>query len=134
MGDVPALVAAYLLQALGVLLPVVASNALGGYLGSILFGGTFMGITTLGTMLGRKLRPQDSSKAIGLMTGIFGIGQIVGAAGTGLLASHLGGFGVPTLAASGVIFIGAAILLIGRIFPPANGRNANRDTGNWPNL
>lgn len=86
-GNIPALVMAYLLQALGVLLPVIAPNVIGVYMGSILFGGTFMGITTTATTLGRSLRPQDSTRCIGLMTGIYGIGQIVGAAGAGVLAN-----------------------------------------------
>jgi predicted MFS family arabinose efflux permease len=120
-GDVPALVAAYLLQAIGVILTVIIHTAVGVYLGSVLFGGTFMGITTLGTMLGRKLRPQDSSKAIGLMTVIYGAGQIVGAGGAGLLASHSGGFEIPTLVASGIIVVGAVILIVGKIASPTNG-------------
>ncbi len=113
-GDIPILVTAYLLQALGVMLPVLLPTEMGVFLGSIFFGGTFLGITSVGTMLGRKLRPQDSSKAIGLMTGIYGIGQILGAAGAGLLADHLGGFDIPTLAASGIILVGAAVLLFGK--------------------
>ncbi|MHB1628644.1 MAG: YbfB/YjiJ family MFS transporter [Bacilli bacterium] len=132
-GNVPALAAAYLLQAFGVILPVLLPTAAGVYLGSVLFGGTFMGVTTLGTMLGRQLRPQDSSKAIGLMTGIYGIGQIVGAAGAGLLATRSGGFGLSTLVASGVIFAGAAILLMGRIFSPTIDRNPARDTAELQN-
>lgn len=120
-GDVPALVAAYLLQAIGVILTVIIPTAVGVYLGSVLFGGTFMGITTLGTMLGRKLRPQESSKAIGLMTVIYGAGQIVGAGGAGLLANHSGGFEVPTLVAGCVLLVGAVILIVGKIISPAHG-------------
>jgi predicted MFS family arabinose efflux permease len=114
VGEVSTLVTAYLLQAAGVLLTVLVPNAIGVYLGSILFGGTFMGITTLGTMLGRELRPQDSSKAIGVMTVIYGIGQIVGAGAAGALANRSGGFELPTLAAAGVLVIGAGLLVLGR--------------------
>jgi predicted MFS family arabinose efflux permease len=122
-GEIPTLVAAYLLQAVGVILTVIIPTAVGVYLGSILFGGTFMGITTLGTMLGRKLRPTDSSKAIGLMTGIYGIGQIVGSGGAGLLASYSGGFEIPTLVASGIIVVGAVILIVGRFIFSGNQEN-----------
>lgn len=120
-GEISTLVAAYLLQAVGVILTVIIPTAVGVYLGSVLFGGTFMGITTLGTMLGRKLRPQNSNKAIGLMTAIYGIGQIVGAGGAGLLANHSGGFEIPTLVAGGVLLVGAVILIVGKIMSPANG-------------
>lgn len=122
-GETRCLVAAYLLQAVGIILTVVLPTVLGIYLGSILFGGTFMGITTLATILGRELSPQDSSKAIGFMTVIYGVGQIVGAGAAGLLASHSGGFQIPTLAASGVILAGALILIVGR-FTSGHGREA----------
>jgi predicted MFS family arabinose efflux permease len=114
-GAIIALVVAYLLQALGVLSPVVAPNAFGVYVGSILFGGTFMGITAMATNLARNLRPNESSKAIGLMTGVYGVGQIVGAAGAGILAHGSGGFKVPIIVASGLLCIGIIIILAGKV-------------------
>lgn len=123
-GEVRILVTAYLVQTVGVLLPVISPTALGGYVGAVLFGGTFMGITTLATMLGRKLRSNDSSKAIGLMTGVYGIGQIVGAGGAGLLAGSSGGFRVPTVVASVVLFVGAICLIVGRLVRGAKEANA----------
>lgn len=114
-GYVVALVTAYFLQAIGVLMTAIFPTAVSVYIGSILFGGTFMGITMLGTMMGRNLRPQNSSHAIGLMTGTYGVGQIIGAGGAGLLASSSGGFELPSLVASGILFVGAILLIVGRI-------------------
>lgn len=119
-GDIPSLVSAYVLQLVGILLPIVMPDTFGGIVGALLFGGTFMGMTSLGTTYGRKLSPNDSGKAIGIMTGVFGVGQIVGAGGAGVLASHSGGFGVPTMAAGAALFIGAVILTLGRILTRAN--------------
>ncbi|WP_328702153.1 YbfB/YjiJ family MFS transporter [Alicyclobacillus fructus] len=114
-GHITALVAAYLFQALGVLLPIVVPSAMGAFLGSVLFGGTFMGITTTATTLGKSLRSRDGSQAIGLMTGVYGIGQVLGAVGSGVLAHHTGGFVLPTLMASGVLFLGAVVLMLGKV-------------------
>ncbi|MCL6600889.1 MAG: YbfB/YjiJ family MFS transporter [Alicyclobacillus macrosporangiidus] len=114
-GHITALVAAYVFQAVGVLLPIVVPSAMGVFLGSVLFGGTFMGITTTATTLGKSLRSTDGSQAIGLMTGVYGIGQVVGAVGAGVLAHHTGGFVLPTLVSSGVLFVGSGVLIIGTI-------------------
>lgn len=128
-GDVQVLVVAYLLQAVGVLLPVAIPNAFAGCVGAILFGGTFMGITALATNLGRKLRPHNSGGAIGLMTGTYGIGQVVGAGGAGWLASVSGGFAVPTIISAAVVFAGALVLVVGRVIvlsTDAEGAQAKR--------
>ncbi|WP_067931109.1 YbfB/YjiJ family MFS transporter [Alicyclobacillus kakegawensis] len=114
-GSITALCGAYVVQAIGVLLPILLSNVPGVSLGSILFGGTFMGITTTATMLGKLLRSEDASQAIGLMTGVYGIGQIVGAAGAGVLAHYTGGLVLSTVMASGVLFLGALVLGVGGI-------------------
>lgn len=113
-GAISPLVVAYLLQALGVLLPVVAPNAFGVYVGSILFGGTFMGISAMANNLARNLRPNESSKAIGLITGVYGVGQIVGAAGAGILAHGSGEFRIPIVVAGCLLCIGIVVLLAGR--------------------
>ncbi|GMA52550.1 MFS transporter [Alicyclobacillus contaminans] len=89
-GAITALMSAYMLQMVGVVLPVVFPVAAGVDIGAILFGGTFMGITTTATTVARTLGAADSSQAIGLMTGVYGIGQIAGAAGAGVLANLWG--------------------------------------------
>lgn len=129
-GDIASLVTAYLLQLLGILLPIVMPDAVGGCVGALLFGGTFMGITTLATTYGRKLSPNDGGKAIGIMTGVFGVGQIVGAGGAGMLASRSGGFDVPTMAAGAALLIGAIILTLGRILTRTNARKSTRSFRN----
>lgn len=47
MGNLPALQLAFLTQIIGVILPVVFFNTYGAFIGAVLFGGTFMGITML---------------------------------------------------------------------------------------
>ncbi|GGE56204.1 MFS transporter [Pullulanibacillus camelliae] len=112
-GRITVLIIAYLLQAFGVILPVIAPNALGIFIGAILFGGTFVGITTMVNNLGKALNPHNSSKVIGILTGVYSVGQIIGATGAGLLANKLGGFTLPILLAGALLIIGVASLLVG---------------------
>ncbi|CAB3395010.1 YbfB/YjiJ family MFS transporter [Kyrpidia spormannii] len=109
------LAAALVLQAVGVVLPVVMPNPAGLMIGAILFGGTFMGITTMATGLAKKLRPEESSRAIGLMTGVYGVGQIIGAAAAGVLADRSGGFALPMGVAATVVLMGAGLLVAGKV-------------------
>lgn len=69
------LVAALLLQAAGVALPVLAGGAAAALAGAVLFGGTFIGISTLALAAGRGL---GSASAVALLTAGYSVGQMVG--------------------------------------------------------
>lgn len=71
MGYVKPLIFALILQAIGVILPVLIPNIFGVTLGSILFGGTFMGISMLAITAARALKPTNGNQAIALMTGFW---------------------------------------------------------------
>ncbi|MDA8352014.1 MAG: YbfB/YjiJ family MFS transporter [Firmicutes bacterium] len=106
------LILAYLLQAIGVLLPVLLTNAMGIYIGSFLFGGTFMGITTLVTSMGQKMYPQESSRVIGYLTAVYGIGQILGPLGAGILAEKTHSYASSLVGATGIILLGMAFIIV----------------------
>lgn len=72
------LVAAYALQAIGILLPVGTPAVWAVFLGGILFGGTFMGITSLTMALAYRLKPAMTLQGVGELTAWFGLGQIIG--------------------------------------------------------
>lgn len=72
------LILAYGLQALGILLPVIAPNQISILLGGALFGGTFMGITSLTIALAYQMKPALPLQAVGELTTSFALGQIVG--------------------------------------------------------
>jgi MFS family permease len=66
------------LQAIGVILPVVAPNPVG-YLGSALIvGGTFMGTATIAMLAARRVAHTMRMSILAVITACFGIGQIVG--------------------------------------------------------
>lgn len=113
-GYIPAIVLAFLLQAIGVILPVVFFNSWGALLGAFLFGATFMGITTLATTYARQLQPENSSRVIGILTTVYGIGQIIGPAGAGMLVTITGQYSIALFLAAGVLLVAILVLLGGQ--------------------
>ena len=116
-GVARAFAAACLVEAAGVAASVLWPTAAGALLAAALLGGTFMGITALGLVGGRRLAAGgDPRRAFGLLTAAFGVGQIVGPALAGYLHDHgqrfvspaAGGFVLPSLLAAGVLVAAAA--------------------------
>lgn len=72
------LLLAYGVQALGILLPVIMPSQVSTLAGGVLFGGTFMGITSLTITLASRVRPKAQLQAIGELTTVYALGQIIG--------------------------------------------------------
>ena len=72
------LMLAYGVQALGILLPVIIPSEVSTMVGGALFGGTFMGITSLTITLASRVKPKAQLQAIGELTTVYALGQIVG--------------------------------------------------------
>lgn len=113
VGVYPTLIAATLIQAAGVALPVLVSGTRAAMTGAALLGGTFMGIAGLAQWLARVPDAQVTARRIGLITACYGVGQIVGpllvaVGGPG------GGFELPVLLAAGALVVSAALLEISR--------------------
>ena len=101
---------ASLVQALGVLASVLWIAPAGAILASVLLGGTFMGLTALGLVGGRKLAAGNAARVVAIMTVVFGIGQIAGPVFGGWLHDLTGSFLLPSVAAAGGLLL-AAILV-----------------------
>jgi hypothetical protein len=56
------------LQSLGIAMPAFWMSKTSFVISALLFGATFMGITTLATTLGREMNPSDSNRTIGMLT------------------------------------------------------------------
>jgi predicted MFS family arabinose efflux permease len=117
IGPVWGLITAHLVQAVGIVLPIVWPGLPGALGGAILFGGTFMGITTLTLFLGRSIAPAQANRAIGLLTAAFGTGQILGPSIAGILAVSTRSFSIPLIVGSLTVTAGALCLLIGLLIP-----------------
>lgn len=111
-GEVRCMIAAHLLQAVGVALPLFSTALVPSLLAATLFGGTFVGITLLVVAYTRKVAPTATAVAIGLMTAAFGLGQILGPLIAGLLAERSGSFDSSLILSSLAVVTGAGLLMI----------------------
>ncbi|MEN8211960.1 MAG: YbfB/YjiJ family MFS transporter [Thermodesulfobacteriota bacterium] len=107
------LIIAHVMQGIGILIPVFSSHWVAINLGAILFGGTFMGITALSLSIGKILKPGQSQIVIGLLTAVYGVGQILGPLISGILSKHSGSFASALVMSAIVVFIGGIFLTIG---------------------
>ena len=114
-GPLKALIAAHLIQAAGIVLPVFSDSLAAALVAAITFGGTFVGITVLAINLAARVAPQSSGNVIGQLTAAFGLGQILGPLAAGLIAGGGRGFDMPLLVAGGTVALGALLLLAGAI-------------------
>ncbi len=114
-GDLNVLQTAYFLQMIGVILPTLLYNSYGALAGSLLFGGTFMGITTLAVSAGRRMASRESSKVIGLLTFVYGVGQMAGPSLAGFFITGTGNYTSSLLFAAVVLGCGMLFLGAGQI-------------------
>jgi MFS family permease len=111
-GHRHALMAAHVMEAVGVALPGLSDHPAIVLLGAVLFGSTFLGIVGMALAFGRVLTPHKATRTIGMLTAAFGIGQIIGPPlGAWLAAS--GGWNRALFMASGVLMLGWAMLAAG---------------------
>ena len=118
-GDARAFAWACVLEALGVVASVLWIAPSGILVAASLLGGTFMGLTALGLIQGRRLGHGDPRRSFAIMTAAFGLGQIVGPAFAGVIYDLTGSLVAPSLAAG--VALGAAALLPGAPATDADG-------------
>ncbi|MDV2685566.1 YbfB/YjiJ family MFS transporter [Alkalihalophilus lindianensis] len=112
-GFVKTLVFSMILQSIGIALPVFWLTQSSFIISALLFGATFMGITTLATTLARQMSPSNSSRIIGYLTATYAAGQMIGPTIAGILSSHTHSFNSALIGAASVVFIGALLLVSG---------------------
>jgi predicted MFS family arabinose efflux permease len=72
------LIVAYLMQATGIAVGVWSPTLAGFAIGSLLLGLPFTAITFFAIQEVRRLRPAAAASTMGLLTAVYGVGQIVG--------------------------------------------------------
>jgi predicted MFS family arabinose efflux permease len=112
-GFVKSLIFSMILQSLGIALPVFWLTQSSLIISALLFGATFMGITTLATTLARQIIPKNSSRIIGYLTAIYAAGQMIGPTIAGILISYTQSFNSALIGAASVVFIGSVLLVSG---------------------
>ncbi|MFI1026554.1 YbfB/YjiJ family MFS transporter [Streptomyces sp. NPDC020951] len=124
------LLAALVVQAVGIALPALVSGVAAALLSAVLFGATFIGISTLALATGAWLQVHRS---VGLLTAGYSVGQILGPlAVTPLLRD---GYRPALLLAAAVVLTSAAAaaaLRVGLRHPTAATRTRRRPTPRQP--
>lgn len=123
-GAPAALIAAHLVQAAGIALPVLFGSLWVALVAAVFFGGTFMGITAVILAFGGRISTRPA-RMIGLLTAAFGLGQMIGPVIAGWLAERQGGFNGSLLLAAGAVVLGGALIALGRATSRASGSAAH---------
>ncbi|MES9875680.1 MAG: YbfB/YjiJ family MFS transporter [Candidatus Sedimenticola sp. PURPLELP] len=112
LGDLKALLIAFGLQIVGILLPALDDRLFTVLLSALLYGGTFIGIVSLMlTMVGRFF-PSKPAKPMGKLTLSYGVAQIIAPAISGVMAQQTGSYNGPLYIASAVMAVGIVLLLV----------------------
>lgn len=113
-GDLPALILAYLVQIVSILLPAVDEGAAANILAALLYGATFVGIVSLTlSLIGRRF-PANPAKAMARLTLSYGLAQILAPALAGAMAAASGDYRHALFVAAGVMTIGTGLLVLVR--------------------
>ncbi|MCO5159322.1 MAG: YbfB/YjiJ family MFS transporter [Aquamicrobium sp.] len=110
IGEVPAMIVAYVLQGLSSLLPVMSAHLWAALGGAVLFGVTFIGIVSLMLTLVGKRNSANPSQAMARLTLSYGVAQIVAPALVGTVAEKTGNYDAGLWLAALAMFAGAAVL------------------------
>lgn len=116
------LAACYIMQAIGVILTVWLPTPLGFALGSLLLGMPFTAITFFALQEVRRLKPDSTASYMGLLTAVYGMGQIAGPPLAAWLLSRSAtvgqGFNLALQIAASVLVLGALMFVgLARIYP-----------------
>jgi predicted MFS family arabinose efflux permease len=111
LGYLPTLGIAYVLQIIGILLPVLSGSLAAAIASSLLFGVTFIGIVSLVlTMVGLRY-PTHPAQIMARLTLGYGIAQIVAPVVAGELAERTGTFDGSLVMVAAIMAIGLASLV-----------------------
>ena len=76
-GNENAIIAALLLQTVGILIPVVSDNLILNLSSGAIYGNTMMGLTALFMNYGARIAPKSSTATMGALTAAYSIGTII---------------------------------------------------------
>ena len=116
------LAASYIMQAVGVIITVWLPTPLGFALGSLLLGLPFTAITFFAMQEVRRLKPNNVASNVGLLTAVYGLGQVAGPPLAAWLLSRSStvgqGFNLALEIAASSLVLGALMFVsLARVYP-----------------
>ena len=108
MGEIPAMLLAYALQIVSIVLPAISGSPALNILSAILFGGTFVGIVSLTLTLIGRCFPHNPAKAMARLTLSYGVAQIAAPAMAGHIAEVTGSY-------QGALYVAGAVMVVGML-------------------
>lgn len=113
-GFSKAIYSAFVLQIIGVICPVISHHSLSLIISALLFGGTFLGLTTLFMSQGQTLMYQTTSKTnlVATLTIVYSIGQMIAPSIAGVLIGEGNNYNAALIFATVVLLIGLLCSII----------------------
>jgi MFS family permease len=105
-GDTPALLMAFGLQTVSVVLPALSGSLLAALGGALGYGATFIGIVSMTLALVGRRAPQNPGKAMARLTLSYGAAQVIAPVVAGTMAQATGTF-------KGALWLTAAVMAAG---------------------
>ncbi len=111
-GQLKALLLAYAIQIIGIILPALDASLSTIMISGALYGATFIGIVSLMLTMAGRFFPAHPAKPMAKLTLSYGVAQVVAPAVSGIMAEATGNYNGPFFIASGVMVLGMVLLLI----------------------
>lgn len=109
-GILNALLFAFLIHAVGIVLPALSDTLLFALLSAALYGFTFVGIVSIVLTMAGRFYPTKPAKLMGMLTMSYGVPQIVAPTIAGYLAASTGDYNASLFMASGCVLFGSAVI------------------------
>jgi MFS family permease len=116
IGNRQTLLAAYALQASGILVSVQAETTAEVLFAAVTFGGTFLGIVAVTLAEGKLRMGREGGLSVAFLTASFSVGQMIGPVIAGRLADWQDGFALPLLLAAISVILGGVLIALDRNF------------------
>ena len=110
VGDTRALLLAFGLQTVSVILPALSDTLAAAFLGALGYGATFIGIVSLTLALVGRRAPHNPGKAMARLTLSYGAAQVIAPVVAGAMAQATGTFKGALWLTAGVMLLGMALL------------------------
>lgn len=112
IGFIKAIYLAFILQIIGVILPVFSHNIIALIISSCLFGGTFLGLTTLFMSRGQLMSAVSGRNLVALLTFIYSLGQVMAPYFAGILIGSSNNYNGALIFASSLLILALVAIFI----------------------